>query len=41
VIKVIAVMEHCKTGYIFVIDGQEYKGTVTYLAISRRMLELR
>jgi predicted transcriptional regulator len=41
VIKAIAVMEHYKTGYIFVIDGQEYKGTVTYLAIARRILELR
>ncbi len=41
VIKAIAVMEHYKTGYIFVIDGQEYRGTVTYLSIARRMLELR
>lgn len=41
VIKAIAVMEHYQTGYIFIIDDQQYRGIVTYLSIARRMLALR
>jgi CBS domain-containing protein len=40
VLKALALMEEFDTGYIFVIDDDEYKGVVTLLGIARRMLEI-
>lgn len=41
VVKALAIMEELGTGYIFVLDGEEYRGVVTRLGIAKRMLELK
>ena len=41
VVKAMAIMEELGTGYIFVMDGEEYRGVVTRLGIAKRMLELK
>lgn len=40
VVKALAIMEKFDTSYIFVVDGDQYLGVVTVVAIARRMLEL-
>jgi CBS domain-containing protein len=38
VLKAIAILENHRTSYLFVLDGDEYRGIVTALGIARRML---
>ena len=38
--KAIAIMEHHDTSYLFVIDGNEYKGTLTIQGIAAWMMRL-
>jgi CBS domain-containing protein len=38
--KALATMEHHDTSYLFVVDGGEYKGTLTIQGIARWMLSL-
>jgi CBS domain-containing protein len=40
VVKALAIMEKFNTSYIFVVEGERYLGTVTVVAIARRMLAL-
>ena len=37
--KALAVMEKHDTTYLFVIDGDEYKGAISIMGIGRAMLE--
>jgi CBS domain-containing protein len=38
VVKALALMEVHNSGYVFLIDGNEYKGVITRMIIARRML---
>ncbi len=40
VLKVVAILEKHAASYMFVLDGDEYRGLITPLGIARRMLEL-
>jgi CBS domain-containing protein len=39
-VKMAALMERHNTGYLFVLDGDRYKGIVTVQGLARRMLEI-
>lgn len=39
--KALAIMEHHDTSYLFVIDGADYKGTLTIQGIAAWMMRLR
>jgi CBS-domain-containing membrane protein len=41
VVKALAIMEEYNTSYIFVLDGEDYRGVVTLTGVARRMLELK
>jgi len=41
VVKALAIMEEYNTSYIFVLDGEDYRGVVTLMGIACRMLELK
>jgi CBS domain-containing protein len=40
VLKAVAILEKYNSSYLFVFDGDEYRGVITGVGIARRMLEI-